>query len=162
MNFTILTRPCESLKVIARNSSISRSVHVRGGVVVFPVFESYSDQIQECLSALGERKPTRAAVRRVTQTLRRALPGLERVCNSTRHENMARLMRHTLEALRASEWEGARYLLMTGSALMYARAVRTGASLTCADEDRVLQFPVMIVSGAETIDDEAVTGIVTG
>ena len=139
-----------------------RSPQMRADVAVFPVFESYGEQIRDCLSALGERKPTRAAVRRVVQTLRRALPGVERVRNSARHANMACLMRHTLEALRASEWEGARYLLMTGSALMHARAVRAGASLRSAGEGRVLQFPAAAVSGTDAIAGEAITGIVTG
>lgn len=133
-----------------------RTQRKRGGVIVFPIFESYGDQIAECLSALGERKPTSAAVQRITRSLRRALPHVERVRDSTRHTNMACLMRHTLEALRASEWEGARYLLMTGSALMHARAVRAGVSLSGAEAGGVvLQFPPL-PSG------EAITGMVTG
>jgi hypothetical protein len=124
-------------------------------VIVFPVFECYGDQIAECLSTLGECKPTRAAVQRVTRSLRRTLPNVERVRNSTRHTNMACLMRHTIEALRASEWEGARYLLMTGSALMHARAIRPGVSLNAPDGGGVLQFPLL----AET---KATTGTVAG
>ncbi len=140
----------------------------RANLIVFPIFEFYADQIAECLSALGEQKPTRAAVQRVTLSLRRALPNLERVCNSTRHTNMACLMRHTLEALRASEWEGARYLLMTGSALMHARAIRSGVWLNGPDADGVvLQFPLLAESADEVMTVEATTveatkGMVTG
>src|SRR5579864_7299673 len=109
--------------MIARNKTMRRAAvvdattpHTRARVIVFPIFESYGDQIAECLSMLAEPEPARPAVRRVTLSLKSAVANLERVRNSTRHTNMACLMRHTLEALRASEWEGARYLLMTGSA----------------------------------------------
>jgi hypothetical protein len=149
----------------AREKTIRQSAapRRRAKVVVFPVFESHADQIAECLSALGEQKPTRAAVQRVTLSLRRALPNLERVRNSMRHTNMACLMRHTLEALRASEWDGARYLLMTGSALMHARAIRPGVWLNGPDAGAVvLQFPLTPEGTPELITDAAITGMVTG
>ena len=75
---------------------------------------------------------------------------------------MTRLIRHTLEALQVSEWEGARYLLITGLALVHARAVRPGASLRGAGGGCVLQFPALTISGADAITDEAITGMVTG
>jgi hypothetical protein len=148
--------------VIGTDKTIRPASAGRAGVIVFPIFEAYGDQIAECLSVLGEQKPTRAAVQRVTRSLRCALAAVERVRNSTRHTNMACLMRHTLEALRASEWEGARYLLMMGSALMYARAVRPGVSLNAAEAGVVLQFPLLPDCATELTADEAITGIVTG
>ena len=139
------------------------AVPIRARVIDFPIFESYGDQIAECLSVLGEQKPGRAAVQRVTRLLQCILPGVERVRNSTRHTNMARLMRHTLEALQASEWQGARYLLMTGSALMHARAVRPGVSLNSEEAGGVLQFAAAGgKSESEVITDAATTGTVTG
>jgi hypothetical protein len=149
--------------VTATRKAIRPASATRADVIVFPIFEAYGDQIAECLSVLGEQKPTVAAVQRVTRLLRRALPGVERVRNSVRHTNMACLMRHTLEALRASEWEGARYLLMTGSALMHARAVRPGVSLNGAEAGgAVLQFPLLPDCATEVIAGEAITGMVTG
>jgi hypothetical protein len=157
--------------VIATDKTMRQVAAVRAGtprarlspdVIVFPIFESYGDQIAECLSALGVRKPTRAAVLRVTRSLHLALAGVERVRNSTRHTNMACLMRHTLEALQASEWEGARYLLMTGSALMHARAIRTNVSLNDPDTGGVLQFRLLPESPSELMTGEPITGTVTG
>ena len=165
MNWTIITTPCESLRMTAREKTIRPSMAPgrRAHVIVFPIFESYGDQLAECLAALGERKPTRTAVRRVTQSLRRALPDMERVRNSARHANMACMMRHTLEALRACEWQGARYLLMTGSALMHARAVRPGVALNGPDAGGVvLQFPLLPAEPSELITGEAITGMITG
>jgi hypothetical protein len=163
MNWTILYRSCESLIVTATHKARRPTSAARAGVIVFPIFEAYGDQLAECLAVLGDQKPTRAAVQRVTRLLRRALAGVERVRNSTRHRNMACLMRHTLEALRASEWEGARYLLMTGSALMYARAVRPGVRLNGAKAGgAVLQFPLPPDCATEPMAGEAITGIVTG
>jgi hypothetical protein len=160
--------------VIARNKTMHQSAAARAGtssrktprkrvgVIAFPVFESYGDQIVEWLSALGDQKPNRIAVERVTLSLRRAVASLELVRNSPRHTNMACLMRHTLEALRASEWEGARYLLMTAFALMSARVLRTGACLNDpVAGGAVLQFPLPEMP-TELTTEEAVTGIVTG
>lgn len=146
--------------MIARDKTTPRA---SARVIIFPIFETYGDQIAECLAALGERKPTRRTVERVTLMLRRALANAERVRNSARHTNMARLIRHTLEALRASEWDGARYLLMTGSALMHARAIRPGAWLNGPDAGGVvLQFPPMPERADELMTVEAATGMFTG
>ena len=166
MNLTLLTLPCESRRMIAREKTIRHCAarRKRAGVIVFPAFEAYGDQIADCLSTLGEQEPARAAVRKVTVSLRGALANLERVRNSTRHMNMACLMRHTLEALRASEWEGARYLLMTGSALLHARAIRPGLSLNGPDTGgTVFQLPPMPTDDAdELMTVEATSGMVTG
>ncbi len=139
------------------------ALKVRPSLIAFPVFESWGDQIAEWLSALGDETPTPSAVRQVTRSLLCAVASLERVRNSTRHTNMACLMRHTVEALRASEWEGARYLLMTGSALMHARALRPGVRLTGTDTGAtVFQFPPLPENAAELMTVDAITGMVTG
>lgn len=148
----------QTTAVRARTSS-RRTPPKRAQVIVFPVFESWGDQILEWLSALGEQTPTPSAVRQVTRSLLCAVASVERVRNSTRHTNLACLMRHTVEALWAREWEGARYLLMTGSALVYATAVPPGAWLDGPETGGVvLQFPLL----PEIADAEATTGMVTG
>jgi hypothetical protein len=161
--------------MIATDKTIRRATAVRPGalfrktrrkraqVIVFPVFESYNDQIAEWLSALGEQTPTRASIRQVTRSLLCAVANLERVRNSTRHTNLACLMRHTVEALWAREWDGARYLMMTGSALLHARAVRPGVSLNGTEAGCVvLQFPPMPETATELTTVDATTGMVTG
>ena len=148
----------------AREGTAPReTLRKRAGLIVFPAFECYGDQILDWLSALGDRDPTHSAVARVMRSLRRAVGSVERVRNSPRHTNMARLLRHTLEALRASEWEGARYLLITAHALMNARAVGTGACFYNAEDFRaVLQFPATPETVAELTSEEVITGIGTG
>jgi hypothetical protein len=155
----------ESERVILGNNTIRQSVatRTRASVIAFPVFESYGDQIGEWLAALGDPKPAPAAVGQVTRSLRRAITGVERVHNSARHTNMACLMRHTLEALRASEWEGARYLLMTASTLINTRALRAGASLNTPETGgELFQFPLLPDSETELLAEVAITGIVAG
>ncbi len=98
----------------------------RGGtqsceVIPFPVFENYGDEIVDWLSALGHRKPSARTVARVVKSMRTAIVQLERVRKSGRHCNLASFLRHAADALEASEWDGARYVLKTASALMTAR-----------------------------------------
>lgn len=133
------------------------------GAIAFPVFERYGDRIMECLAALGDGKPSRAAAKRVTRSLWSAAASAERVRNSARHANMACLMRHTLEAMGASEWEGARYLLMTALALMNVRAVPAGGWLNSPEGGGVVvQFPLPPARTTEPATEEATTGTVTG
>jgi hypothetical protein len=174
MNWTVSASPCESRRVIARGKTTRRSTATHEGiapvktlrkravVIAFPAFEHYGDQILGWLSTLGDQDPTHSDVARVTRSLRRAVDRVERVRNSPRHTNMACLMRHTLEALRASEWNGARYLLMTAHVLMNARVVGTGARFySSGDVPAVFQFPAPEML-AELTTEEAITGIVTG
>jgi hypothetical protein len=148
----------QTTAVRARISS-RRTPRKRTHVIAFPVFEAWGDQILEWLSALGEQTPTRTAVRQVTRSLLCAVARMERVRNSTRHANLARLLRHTVEALWAREWEGARYLLMTGSALVYVTAAPPDARLDGPEAGGVVfQFPLL----PETAAAEATTGMVTG
>lgn len=144
-------------------ASFRKTRRKRAQVIAFPVFDSYNDQIAEWLSALGEQTPSRAAVRQVTRSLLCAVASLERVRNSTRHANLACLMRHTVEALWVREWNGARYLLMTGSALMHTRAVRPGIWPGNSEAGGVvLQFPTMPETATELTTVDAITGMVTG
>jgi hypothetical protein len=174
MNWTIPNSPWESLRVTARDKKVRRPGRERvssretlrpcGGAIAFPVFESYGDRIMECLAALGEGKPARAAAKRVTRSLLSAAASAERVRKSPRHSSMACLMRHTLEAMRATEWEGARYLLMTALALMNARAVPAGGWLNSPEGGGVvLQFPLPPAARTtEPETEDATTGMVTG
>lgn len=150
-------RPCESLRVLAK-SSPNRPPRP-GNVVAFPVFERHGDQILDWLLDLGEQKPEHRAVTRVLRSMRRTAARLERVRNSMRHSNLASFLRHAANALEASEWDGARYLLMTSHALMTTRAI-TGGGFPAVAALRYLPLPE-----AATRDEPpagVLIGIVTG
>jgi len=101
--------------------TLARSARTRK-VIVFPVFEHNGGQIREWLLDIGDREPSRRTVIRLLKSMRRMATTIERVRNSMRHSNLARFVRHAANALEASEWEGARYLLIMSITLMTARA----------------------------------------
>lgn len=125
-------------------------------VIIFPVFENYGEMILEWLSALGDAEPGSAIVPRVATAIERAIGRIERVPGSARHRNLATFLRHAALALKSSEWDGARYILMTAFATLAAGAIPYGAPLEDPARSHrsrpVLQFPEL------TRD----TGIATG
>jgi hypothetical protein len=127
----------------------------KNNVIAFPVFEHNGDQIREWLSDIGERTPTRRTVLRVVISMRFAATKVERVRNSLRHTNLAMFLRHAANALETSEWDGARYLLLTSLALMAVRAVSPAGFAEIA---AVRQLP--LVTGLDELP--AAMGIVTG
>jgi len=113
-------------------------------VVVFPVFENYGDMILEWLSALDNGEPRSGTVSHLAGAIERAIQQIERVRNSARHRNLATFLRHAVLALQSSEWDGARYILMTAFAALAASAVTAGATLedpAPQSAPPVLQFP---------------------
>jgi hypothetical protein len=150
---------CESLTMTAK----MRQTEVRGveptqfaftfdsapanKVIAFPVFEQNGDQIREWLSDIGNRQPSRRAVVRLAKSMRCTADRIERVRNSIRHSNLAKFVRHAAAALEASEWEGARYLLIMSLTLMKIRPVPAEGF---GHATKVRQLPV------------AAMGIVTG
>ena len=139
-----------------RNTGVRPRVAARSRrVIAFPVFENHGDQILEWLSEIGQpEQPPRLAARLV-KSMRRSATELERVRHSIRHRNLATFLRHAISAVECSEWEGARYILMTGFAFMSARN-------SSNPESAVLQFPMR--ADAVTVDPDAgvAIGIVTG
>jgi hypothetical protein len=119
-------------------------------VIAFPAFESYGDAILEWLAALGEGEPGREAVLRLAGSMQRAVVRIERVRTSIRHRNLATFIRHAQLALQISEWNGARYVLLTAFATLSASAFTE--QKPCGPAGIVLQFPA----------PEAVTGTVNG
>ena len=124
-------------------------------VIAFPVFEQSGDQILEWLSTMGRGEPGKRTVARLIRAMDSAAGELERVRHSARHSNLATFMRHAAKALESSEWNGARYLLMTAYALM--PACGDGVSGTA----QVRQFPARNDAAATTVGG-ALMGIVTG
>ena len=129
----------------------------KNNVIAFPVFEHNGDRIQEWLSDLGDCEPTRHTVRRLVKSMRYTAGTIERVRNSLRHSNLAMFMRNAASALEASEWDGARYLLMMSLALITVRAVTAEGFAEIAT---VLQLP--LATEVEELPAAAVMGIVTG
>ena len=123
-------------------------------VISFPVFEHIGDQIHEWLAEIG-REPKRHTVLRLVKSMRCTAVSIDSVRDSMRHSHLAVIVRHAASALEASEWEGARYLLMTSLALMTARAV---SAKDVAEIASLRQLPL-----ATEVDElPAATGIVTG
>src|SRR5450432_2443309 len=82
-------------------------------VIAFPVFDDYGENIDEWLSVVGASEPPERKVAGIVSSMRRVLRNIERVRNSTRHNNLATFLGHAARALEAGQWDGARYLLMT-------------------------------------------------
>jgi hypothetical protein len=108
------------------------------GVIAFPVFERYGIEIEEWMSALSTDRPSIRSVTRVVKQMRVGLAELERVKGSVRHSNLAGFFRHIISSLEASEWDGARYLLLTSLAVMSARPMASGKVQTFTV---IRQFP---------------------
>lgn len=128
------------------------------GVITLPLFERYGDQILEWLAAIDEAEPARQNVMRVVKSMRCTIERTERVRNSVRHSNLASFVRHAARALEASEWDGARYILVTAMALMNARTASAPSFRECFE---VRQFPLPAGSAA-ALPPDAAMGIVTG
>jgi hypothetical protein len=126
-----ISQPCESLRVTAE----TRQAHARTlqaknrqtapvrrrkpcRIIAFPAFERHGDQILEWFSAISGKEPSPTAVVRLVKSMRCEVARLERVRKSARHNNLASLVRHAANALETSEWDGARYLLITALGLM--------------------------------------------
>ncbi len=113
-----------------------------GRVIEFPVFERYGDDIGEWLAALNGLNgaaPGKRTAARVAKSIGRTADSVERVRFSARHSSLGMFLSHAARALDASEFEGARYLLMTASASMWARP----AGMSADHADNVFsQFPV--------------------
>src|SRR5205823_4903361 len=119
-------------------------------VVEFRTLESYSDTILDWLSAIGGGEPATAAASRIVASMDRAVRQLDRVQNSARHRNLSAFIRHALLAVQSSEWDGARYILLTAFAALSASALSEQKAATAALSRRVLQFPVAAVRGIVT------------
>jgi hypothetical protein len=89
-------------------------------VIAFPVFERHADQIEEWLAAIGDCALTNGRVLQIAKTMRSLAAKLARVEGSVRHQNLASFVGHAANSLEASEWQGARYLLITSLALLSA------------------------------------------
>jgi hypothetical protein len=123
--------PCESLRVIAdvcqtvpsrpslrsRQARVSRAGRATRGVIVFPLFDHYGDQIRDWLAKIGDEDCRPEAVARIVRSIRRTAGNVERVRNSQRHRNLASFLLHAANALEASEREGARYILAVALAV---------------------------------------------
>jgi hypothetical protein len=95
-------------------------------VIEFPVFERYRDDIDQWISELGGENPGRRTAARVARSLRNTAESLDRVRFSARHSSLALFLRHAANSLEAGELDGARYILMTATCAMSARAVTGG------------------------------------
>jgi len=119
----------------------------RNNVIAFPVFEHNGDQIREWLSDMGDSEPTARTVLRLVRSMRSTAAMIERVRNSMRHSHLAMFLRHAANALEASEWDGARYLLITSLALLTSRPV---TAREFAEIATVRQLPVRAAIGIVT------------
>ena len=104
------------MRQIARAES-NRKPSGNRRVIAFPAFERYEEQIEDWLSAIGERTPGARPSLRVLRSIQRTLAEVERVRNSPRHSNLASFLRHAANAIHDMEWDGARYILMTALAV---------------------------------------------
>jgi hypothetical protein len=140
---------CESLSVTLRSTR-------RNNVIAFPVFEHNGDRIREWLSEIGDSPPAGRTVLRLVKSMRCRAATIERVRNSMRHRHLAMFVRHAANALEASEWDGARYLLITSLALIAGRGVTAKGF---AEIPAVRQLPPAEV---DELPVAAAIGIVTG
>lgn len=126
----------------------------QSGVVAFPVFERYGEQIREWLSTLNDGSPGRRTLARIARQSRCMASKAGSVRNSPRHANLAGFLRLAANALDEEETDGARYLLMTALALMGACAAQTHTA------NPVIQFPA--AAEESTVAADAATGIAAG
>ncbi len=156
--------PCESLRMTARvpqsrvrqsRADEKKTPAGKNNVIAFPVFEHNGDLIREWLSEIGDGQPSGRTVLRLVKSMRCTAATIERVRNSMRHSHLATFVRNAASALEASEWDGARYLLITSLALLTARAVTAKGFAEIAT---LRQLPL-----ATEVDElPAAMGIVTG
>jgi hypothetical protein len=149
-------------KIGSRSNRIYARVSARSAsIIAFPVFENHGDQILEWLSELGqpELRPQPRLAAKLVKSMRNSATELERVRHSMRHSNLATFVRHAISAVECSQWDGARYILMTAFAFMSTRSIDPNKR---ASESAVLQFPMR--PDAVSVESAAglAMGIVTG